>query len=579
MKSKFVIFSLIFVLLAGIYSPIAVYAKTSDEINQEIIAKQKELEELAAKLKKAQDTLKASEANKNSTLSEIERVKAELTDVETQLEINELERQNLEQTISLKSLQKEEMQKVQDQEITQSYIIWKTNSTTTQIIGSDDFLKTAVYQEYIAEESRRQILGISAELNDLEQTSETYAVQIGELEKDKTALAEKKKSLEQKIASLNNTIASSSSNAGSIRGQMGQVQQRIEQLTEEQKAILAEENKLVGGGPVDDVVIISGELFFEGTGRDLYQGHGVGLSQFGAYGAAQKGWTAEQILNFYYTQTRVEERSGTISVQGYGVMDLNDYVAGLGEVPDKACGNQEQVTQNPQKYVIDNPNTVWDCWPEEAIKAQVIAARSYAASYSGTICTTASCQVYEGGNAKRWAADETLNKVIISSGSTHTNQIIRALYSSDNSQGYGTANNDTVWSNFEGVGTPYSYLRHVNDNHIAAKFSYTNWKWKTNSYSLSDLNGFLTWAANNYTTGGSNNFLKGVKNGVGELQSITFVRDGSNRVKQVRLTGSNGTKVMSGWLYKAVWNSWVANVKPKGTTDYIYSLTWFLKTG
>ena len=35
-------------------------------------------------------------------------------------------------------------------------------------------------------------------------------------------------------------------------------------------------------------------------------GHGVGLSQTGAYNLAKQGWTAGQILNFYYPQTKIE---------------------------------------------------------------------------------------------------------------------------------------------------------------------------------------------------------------------------------------------------------------------------------
>src|SRR5256885_11878963 len=44
----------------------------------------------------------------------------------------------------------------------------------------------------------------------------------------------------------------------------------------------------------------SGALFvFTGHGW----GHGVGMSQYGAYGYAQHGWTSEQILSHYYPGT------------------------------------------------------------------------------------------------------------------------------------------------------------------------------------------------------------------------------------------------------------------------------------
>src|SRR5512135_1466731 len=44
----------------------------------------------------------------------------------------------------------------------------------------------------------------------------------------------------------------------------------------------------------------SGALFlFSGHGW----GHGVGMSQYGAYGYAQHGWTYQQILEHYFTGT------------------------------------------------------------------------------------------------------------------------------------------------------------------------------------------------------------------------------------------------------------------------------------
>ena len=41
---------------------------------------------------------------------------------------------------------------------------------------------------------------------------------------------------------------------------------------------------------------------FEGTGS----GHGVGMSQYGAHGMAQKGYTYEEILKHYYTDITIE---------------------------------------------------------------------------------------------------------------------------------------------------------------------------------------------------------------------------------------------------------------------------------
>ena len=45
-------------------------------------------------------------------------------------------------------------------------------------------------------------------------------------------------------------------------------------------------------------------LVFSGHGW----GHGVGMSQYGAYGYAQHGWTAQQILAHYYPGTTAARR-------------------------------------------------------------------------------------------------------------------------------------------------------------------------------------------------------------------------------------------------------------------------------
>jgi SpoIID/LytB domain protein len=141
------------------------------------------------------------------------------------------------------------------------------------------------------------------------------------------------------------------------------------------------------------------------------------------------------------------------------------------------------------KYVIDNPNTVWDCWPEESIKAQVLAARSYGVTSSQPICRSASCQVYKGGKAKAWAAWETQNLYIVSNGGTHANQIIRAFYSSYNSNGWGTADHETIWpdSRAGGKSHPYTYLRSVKDSDFTYRYI-SRYSWRSSSYSIDELN-------------------------------------------------------------------------------------------
>src|SRR5690606_28312215 len=217
-------------------------------------------------------------------------------------------------------------------------------------------------------------------------------------------------------------------------------------------------------------------------------------------------------------------------------------------------------------------------WHIEARKAQMIAARTYAARYTNNgnpnnpICLTTYCQVsyFKNGDTSELAVAQATSGLVI----THNGQLIEALYSADNNQGNGTADSDTRFQNLDGSGTQTPYLRSVNDNQFAnSSRLYWNyycqsspcglWKWKTRNYTWNDINNFLHASGIGY-----------MANEIGGVASISFERDPSLRVKKVWLNGNNGQKrVLGGWWFKYYWNIWVDNI---GTYDYIYSQTYYL---
>jgi peptidoglycan hydrolase-like amidase len=94
------------------------------------------------------------------------------------------------------------------------------------------------------------------------------------------------------------------------------------------------------------------------------------MSQYGAKGRADSGQDYKAILKFYY-KVGIVSPSGfpkTISVQGYGTMDYQKYLYGIAEMPSD--------------------------WDTDALKAQAIAARSYAYKSGKPICITQACQVF-----------------------------------------------------------------------------------------------------------------------------------------------------------------------------------------
>jgi peptidoglycan hydrolase CwlO-like protein len=167
--------------------------------------------------------------------------------------------------------------------------------------------------------------------------------------------------------------------------------------------------------------------------------HRKGLSQYGAYGRAKSGQDAETILHAYYGGIEIKKDYATninITVSGYGTTDIETYVKRIYEMPASWTDNNSA-----------------------ALKAQAVAARSYALAYTNngakSICATESCQVYKPANkGGAWdaAVDATRGWVLVTGG-----QPFSAWYASTaggytfgySSQGYNSPN---LWDTPGGQG-------------------------------------------------------------------------------------------------------------------------------
>ena len=109
--------------------------------------------------------------------------------------------------------------------------------------------------------------------------------------------------------------------------------------------------------------------------------HFKGMSQYGAFGRAKNGQNAEDILRAYYgggIEIKKDYSTDiTIKVDGYGGFNIEDYA----------------------KRIYEMPESWGDEGGMEALKAQAVAARSYALARTnngaGSICATEACQVFK----------------------------------------------------------------------------------------------------------------------------------------------------------------------------------------
>jgi len=265
--------------------------------------------------------------------------------------------------------------------------------------SAKDLFRELSYRQTAASEDRRIIGEISQELIDLKEDKET-------LEKNKISLAASQKNLDQQAEFFRTEV-------GEAKKYQAQLSTQIAELTAKQQALLSEKTgtfqTTVGDVPLADDPASRPDYnpgFSPAFAAFSFGApHRKGMSQYGAFGRAKAGQSAEDILKAYYgSGIEIKKDYSTsinINVQGYGTVDLETYT----------------------KRIYEMPGSWGDEGGMEALKAQAVAARSYALAYTnngaGSICATESCQVYKpankGGNWDQ-AVDATRGWVLVTNG-------------------------------------------------------------------------------------------------------------------------------------------------------------------
>lgn len=260
--------------------------------------------------------------------------------------------------------------------------------------NATDLIRQASYREAVASQDRSTIVGITEDI-------------LG-LEDDKQALEERKKTLTSLRIKFNSEAAFFEKEIKGAKDYQAELSEQIADLTARQQEILAEKSgtfqTTVGDVPLADDPAsrpdynpgFSPALAVFSFGAP----HFKGMSQYGAFGRAKQGQNYEQILKAYYgggIEIRDHNPDAQISVEGYGAYSLEEYAKRIYEMPG-SWGDENGM---------------------EALKAQAVAARSYALARGGSICATESCQVFKPSpKGGRWeeAVNQTRGKVVYANG-------------------------------------------------------------------------------------------------------------------------------------------------------------------
>jgi SpoIID/LytB domain protein len=303
---------------------------------------------------------------------QIAAIKAKVTNIEVEIQKKEKEVQTGEQAL-------EHQHNLLNQRAYSYYKnVGKNQSSLITLLIANDFstsVQNFFYQKSLIDEDRRMIIKIVAYIKDLEEKKKT-------LQSEKDRLASVKDTVDKQSTFLAGEVEKS-------KKYEVELQQKIASLTSRQQEILAQKlaslniPKSAGttmGGCTDDRNVDPGfsprfAFFTFGVPNR------VGLNQWGAKGRAEANQNAEQILKAYYNADYTTGYNQGINIH---VTGSNEY----GQSFDDNWNIEEYLT-----HLYEMPTA----WPAEALKAQAIAARSYALAVTNdgqsTICPSQSCQV------------------------------------------------------------------------------------------------------------------------------------------------------------------------------------------
>lgn len=260
--------------------------------------------------------------------------------------------------------------------------------------NTNNIARILVYQKRSAQQDKALITNMAITITDLEEKKI-------ELEKEEKKLSQIKISLASEKLELEKIVKGAKEYQSTLSNQ-------IAQLSARQQEILAARSGSftvsIGDSELADDYNASIKGFREAAPAGSFaifsfgaHTHRKGMSQYGARGRAQSGQNYKDILKAYYgREPTTKDTGGSISVSGYGGLDFETtYLYGIAEMPSS--------------------------WNKEALKAQAVAARSYAFPYKQngrTICTDEGCQVFSMSKSNNvppeWkqAVDQTRGEVI-----------------------------------------------------------------------------------------------------------------------------------------------------------------------
>lgn len=359
-----------------------------------------EVEELQKQIDELAHLKSLSEAATTPLESEVKNLEQKITNARNGIARAKTQSQEVAREIK----DREEALKYQYQllsvRIAEQYKRSRTFTPLLMFLSNSDasrLTKDLAYRSSVKAQDNKMIAEIGGDIINLEADKK-------KLEEDQVRLANLEKQLDEQADFFKGEIAKAKDYQQDLGGKIAELSARQQEIINARSGGFT----VSGDSELADDFLASIQGFKQSAPGGYFAvfsfgaySHRNGMSQYGALGRAKEGQNAEKILKAYYPGGKIDkdfDAMSNITVSSHGSMSFEDeYLMKIYEVPSS--------------------------WPLEVLKAQAIAARTYAIRYTDngkkSICTTEQCQVFKnspkGGNWEK-AVKETKGQVLVDGG-------------------------------------------------------------------------------------------------------------------------------------------------------------------
>ena len=356
-----------------------------------------ELDDINKKLSELQTALSASQKATAPLESQLNSLHSQLIAIENRVKAIEYDIAQKKKFIDRGYRELDENKTIFNKTVRDYYIKSYFFSPLLVFISSADaadVTRMIIYQKKDADRDKETITALALKLVDLETRKQ-------KLEEEEKKFAIVKEKLDTEKGEIEKVVKGAKDYQAKLSGEIAELSARQNEIINARSGGFT---ATIGDSELADDYNASIKGFREAAPSGYFAAfafgahtHRKGMSQYGARGRAQSGKNFSEILNAYYGKTPVgKDTGGSIKVSGFGEMDFETtYLYGIAEMPSS--------------------------WHPEALKAQAIAARTYAYRYKQEgkdICTTEACQVFNKGksdsppDAWKSAVDSTRGQVL-----------------------------------------------------------------------------------------------------------------------------------------------------------------------